>query len=452
MKEKSMDRLLCVGKFNQTILAIINRQCENTVIIDPFEAIEYFGSERSSIRAVLMSLRMKEMGGIDAMEQIHRIDPDLPVIISTHDTTVARIVDAMQRGAFNYLYEPRLGEELPYVLTRAFSYMNAILENRRLQKEAEKEAQINRLIGISPAMTQVKETIEKTADSSLPVLFTGESGTGKEMAARTLHDIGPRSKKQFIAVNCGAFPSTLLEAELFGYEKGAFTGADHAHSGLFEQAHNGTLFLDEIGLTETEFQVKLLRVLEHGELRRIGDEKTRRFNVRIITATNENLEKGVKQGTFRQDLLYRLNVITIDIPPLRERREDISVLAKYFLDRIQAGNTDAPEHISASALETLERYDWPGNGRELRNTIERAALLGKKDRIRVHDLPEHITAHAKKTEPYAPKGLTVAMAELEVRLIRNALSETGGNRSKAAEKLKINRTTLIEKMKRMGIK
>lgn len=448
---QDMSKVLLVGVYKEEFEEAVKKQFECVNVKEIHKAIEYFGSNKEHIDAVIVGLRMQPLDGIETMEELHRIDPDIPVIISTHETSVPRIVDAMQRGAYNYMYEPRAVQELRFILERALSYMQAIRENRRYQETARKKSGLGRFIGISSEVGSIKHTIERVADSSLPVLFMGESGTGKEVVARALHRLSPREKRPFVAINCGALSTSLLEAELFGYKKGAFTGSADDHGGLFEQAHNGTLFLDEIGLTDMNFQVKLLRVLEDGEIRRIGDNVTRHVDVRIIAATNENLELAVGSNRFREDLFYRLNVITIEIPPLRERREDIPVLAYYFLDEAGKRMPDAPSKISASAIRIFERYDWPGNARELKNVIERAVLLGNKKTIQVSDLPEQLVQNFKIMNTAKEYGLKKSLSDIEAKLIRQALHETNGSRSQAARRLKMKRTTLIEKIKRLGI-
>jgi len=444
-------KILAVGAFKAEDREMMSRGYECVNIVDPDEAVEHLRTNQEDFSAVVMSLRMPEMDGREAMEKIHRTEPDMPVIISTHTTDVPEVVDAMERGAFSYIYEPNLRQELPIVLKRATGHVAAVRENRRLHAIIGKKETLSRFVGISAPVRTVLDTIEKVADSSISVLFIGESGTGKEIAARILHDLSPRRDRPFIAVNCAALSPTLLESELFGYRKGAFTGADEDRAGLFEQAHTGTLFLDELGATDAGFQVNLLRVLESGELRRVGDDTTRKVNVRIAAATNESLEKAIAKGRFREDLYYRLSVVPIEIAPLRDRREDIPVLAHHFLLEFRKQYPAAPPRISPSALRCLEVYDWPGNVRELRNVIEHAVLLGGKEAIRPGNLPEKVTAAARDAQLDEEGSLGAAVGELEKRLIRNALNRAGNNKAGAARLLKIKRTTLLAKMARLGL-
>jgi DNA-binding NtrC family response regulator len=446
-----MERILAVGGFTEADIEAMSRDRECANIIDPNEAIEYFRTRHGEIVAVVMSLRMKQMDGRDAMEEIHRVEPDMPVIISTHTTEVPEVVNAMERGAFSYIYEPNLGQELPILLRRAATHIEAVRENRRLQAIIGEKETLSRFVGISASVQTVLETIRKVADSNIPVLFIGESGTGKEIAARILHDLSPRRDAPFVAVNCGALSPTLLESELFGYRKGAFTGAAEDRPGLFEQARKGTLFLDELGATDTSFQVKLLRVLESGELRRVGDDKTRRTDARIVTATNAPLDEAIEKGRFREDLYYRLSVVPIEIAPLRDRREDIPVLAHYFLEELRGKYPAAPTRISPPALRSLRSYDWPGNVRELRNVMEHAVLLGGREAIRPGNLPEKVASAARETGAVDGASLDDAVGALEKRLISDALKRAGNNKAQAARMLKIKRTTLLAKMTRLGL-
>lgn len=444
--------ILLVGSFTPSKQAAVKPPLRVVNVVDPTEAIAYFQSNHESIATVLMSGRMATMSGCDAMEEMHRVEPDMPVIISTHATEVAVVVNSIQRGAFNYIFEPNLEQDLPPLLARAVAHLEAIRENRRLHAIIGKQDTMSRFVGISASTRAVLETIEKVADSSVRVLIVGESGTGKEIAARILHEVGPRAQRPFVPVNCGALSPTLLEAELFGYRKGAFTGAAEDRTGLFEQAHEGTLFLDEIGLTDLNFQIKLLRALETGEIRRVGETTPRSIDVRILSATNESLEQAIADGRFREDLYYRLNVMTLEIDPLRRRIEDIPVLAQYFLSEFRRTYPAAPRRLGASALRCLESYEWPGNVRELRNVIERAVLLAGKDEIRASDLPEHIGREARTPTVDPSQGLNAAVTGYERELIRRALKHAGDNKALAARQLKINRTTLLAKMKRLGIK
>ncbi len=446
-----MAEILAVGGFEEGKLAVIPEEHRTVEVRDGREATSYFKAHHGDVGAVIMSLNMRDMDGREAMEEVHRIEPEVPVIISTHTTDVSVVVDAMERGAFNYIYEPNLERELPAVLERAVRHMGAIRENRRLSALIGRRDALSRFVGISAGARAVLEVIAKVADSPSPVLFTGESGTGKEVAARVLHDLGPRSGGAFVAVNCGALAPALLEAELFGYRKGAFTGATQDRVGLIEHAEGGTLFLDELGSTDPGFQVKLLRVLENGEIRPVGDACERRVDVRIAAATNESLEEAIAEGRFRQDLYYRLSVVPVEIPPLRARREDIPVLAHHFLEGFRERYPAASVRIGPSALRCLEAYDWPGNVRELKNVIEHAILLGDRNCIMPSDLPERLVRFGSEVSFDEAEGLAAALAGAERALIRRALEKAGNNKARAARTLKVKRTTLLAKMARLGI-
>lgn len=448
-----MDTVLCVGGFSRKIISGIPSAfaCKN--ILKPSRAISFYSRHNESLAAVLMSLRMKDMDGVRAMEEMHRINPDVPVIISTHDVRVPVIVEAMQRGAYDYLHEPEIRTRyFPHLLERAASHARAMRENKRLHAMIGGGREGAEFVGTSEGARGVLANLRRIADSDVPVLITGESGTGKEVAARMVHQFSRRIEKPFVAVNCAALSPQLLEAELFGYRKGAFTGATADHEGLFEQADKGILFLDEIGATNMDFQIKLLRVIEDGEVRKVGGVKSRSVDVRIVAATNARLDRSIAAGTFRRDLYFRLNVVPIEIPALRERREDIPVLAHYFLTGLQREYSRKIRGISKPALKRLEEYSWPGNVRELRNAMERAVLLGDRDMIRPRDLPDKIRDWGmREVRTGLREKLTDTLRETQKSMIQRALEQSGGNKAKAARELGIKRTTLLAKMARLGL-
>lgn len=418
---------------------------------------------------ILTDLVMPNMNGIDFLKKTSSLKINAPIIVMTAFGTIQTAVEAMKHGAFDYITKPFNLNELSIIIKRALKISKLQMENVLLKKQLKKKYAFKGLIGDSPKMQLVFEMIEKIADTDSTVLITGESGTGKELVARTIHFNSSCSNNSFIPLNCAAIPKDLLESELFGHEKGAFTGAIHTRIGRFELAHGGTLFLDEIGELDPSLQVKLLRVLQQREFERVGGLKTIKVNVRIIAATNKDLEKAAREGSFREDLFYRLNVIPLHLPPLRERVEDIPLLLEHFVNYFCTKRNRKPFRFTPEARQCIFRYAWQGNVRELENLIERLSILAGSDIISVSDLPEkfHSLSVMEDYKKYeTPKSDYIALDidtseegcnlnkiinNMEKKLITNALSKAGGIKSKAATLLGLNRTTLIEKMKKMGI-
>ncbi|MCX8031421.1 MAG: sigma-54 dependent transcriptional regulator [Thermodesulfovibrionales bacterium] len=419
---------------------------------------------------ILSDLVMPNLDGLEVLKSINALNLKTPLIVMTAFGTIQTAVEAMKHGAFDYITKPFNLNELSIIIKRALNISKIQIENVLLKKQLKKKYTFEGLIGDSPKMQQVFEMIEKIADTDSTILITGESGTGKELIARTIHFNSSRVNKAFVPVNCAAIPKDLLESELFGHEKGAFTGAIHTRIGRFELAHGGTLFLDEIGELEPSLQAKLLRVLQQREFERVGGLKTIKVDVRIIAATNKNLEKCVKEGKFREDLYYRLNVIPIHLPPLRERTEDIPLLIDHFIKHFCKKKNRPPFSFTKEAMKCLYKYSWQGNVRELENLIERLSILVSSDVVTVSDLPDKFHMYAecedKADEKYVKsRGLFTPelklsddrfdfnkiISDIERNIIIEALEKSGGVKSKAASLLGLNRTTLIEKMKKMGI-
>ncbi|MEO0156615.1 MAG: sigma-54 dependent transcriptional regulator [candidate division WOR-3 bacterium] len=397
----------------------------------------------------LVDLKMPKIDGIETLRRIHKIRPDLPVIIITGHGTVDSAVVAMKEGAVDYVMKPFNPEEINIILKKLLEHQEIIKENILLRRELEKRFRLEDLIGKSPKMQKIFELIKTVAPTRSTVLIRGESGTGKELVARAIHNLGPRSKGPFVATACGAMPETLLEAELFGYEKGAFTGALSQHKGRIEMADRGTLFLDEIGDISLKTQVDLLRFLQEREFRRVGGKELIKVDTRVIAATNKKLEEMIREGTFREDLYYRLNVITIEIPPLRERKEDIPLLLEHFLKKFNLENKKDISGISSDAMELLLSYDWPGNVRELENVIEHAVVVTKGREIGKKDLPKNLVDKFLIPQ-FANKDLRLDTMEKEH--ILNVLRIYNWNIKKTAQVLGINRVTLYNKMEKYGLK
>lgn len=391
---------------------------------------------------LLCDLMMPGMDGLEVLRQARELDPSLVCIIMTGQGTIPSAIAAMKLGAFDYLLKPFNLQTLRPVLERALETRRLRMENVRLQHYVTRltyEAPRYQLIGSSPAMQHVMQLIEKVAPTEAAVLIHGESGTGKELVARAVHHNSPRRGRPLVIVNCAALPETLLESELFGHEKGAFTGAQQAKPGLIEVAEGGTLFIDEVAEMPVAMQAKLLRVLEDGHYRRLGSVRERRANVRILAATNKSLEEEQKAGRFREDLFYRLNVVTIEVPPLRERRQDIPALVEHFLTTRQRGRVRY--QIEPAALELLMHYDWPGNVRELANVLERAQILAEQPVITVQDLPEALRRRGLPRDPKPAMG-SLNLRELERQAVQAALAQSRGNKVQAAHLLGVSRRTL----------
>jgi len=402
-----------------------------------------------AVEAVLTDLKMPDASGITLLERLLVARPGLSVVIMTAHGSIDSAVEAMRKGAFDYLTKPLDREGLLLAVGRAVERGRLVAENKRLQEQLRERFSLDNVVGSHGSMQAVFRVVHKVAASSSTVLIYGESGTGKELVARALHLLGPRAEQPFYAVNLGALPETILEAELFGHEKGAFTGADARKIGLVEQASGSTLFLDEIGELKRDLQVKLLRVLQERELLRVGGTQRIAVDVRVVAATNRDLEREVREGRFREDLFYRLNVIPIALPPLRERRTDIPLLAEHFLAKHAVPGR--PRRLAPEALEALVGYAWPGNVRELESVVERTLLLAEHDEIRLEDLPAGVCARrarlATVLAQLPDEGLD--LEELERTLLRGALEKAGGNVTRAARLLGLTRRTLQYRLQKL---
>ncbi|HEB49467.1 MAG TPA: sigma-54-dependent Fis family transcriptional regulator [Desulfobulbus sp.] len=399
--------------------------------------------EEGPYDAILMDVRMTAMDGMEALKRIHAINPAIPVVIMTAYSSVDSAVEAIKKGAYDYLTKPLDFDRLRHTLEVAMGHRRKE-EERTLSEQPFGDD--NRIIGTSLPMRDLWDMIVHVAPTEATVLITGESGTGKELVASALHHKSNRASGPFVKVNCAALAENLLESELFGHEKGAFTGADRRREGRFVQAQGGTLFLDEIGETSPAMQAKLLRVLQEHELQRVGGQETIHVDVRIVAATNRNLEEEVAAGRFREDLYYRLNVVVLEVPPLRKRQGDIPLLANYFFQRFARKNNRQVAGITPECMDLLNRYPWPGNVRELENSIERGVILMRGEYLDVGGLPLAIQRWAGRNAP-EPVEQPATLKEAERALILKTLRETHGNRSEAARRLQITRKTLLNKLK-----
>jgi two-component system response regulator HydG len=404
--------------------------------------------ESQGIDAVLLDLRLPGAGGLEALNQIKSRRPDAIIVVVTGYGTVQSAVQAMKNGAYDYVTKPFSLEELKLLLDRVVSHLKLKTENRVLREKIKSRQGFGSIVGTSPEMEKLYRIVAKAAYSTHPVLVLGESGTGKELVARSIHFLGPFRDKPFIPVDCGSLVPTLIESELFGYVKGAFTGAQHAKDGLLAIAEGGTVFLDEVGELPIDLQAKLLRAIQEKEIRPVGSTKHIPINVRILAATNRDLEEGVAQGTFRRDLYFRLNVLSLRIPSLRERRQDIPILASHFLERLSR-NSEQERTLSDDAMKAMLAYDWPGNVRELENCLERACAFTTGPMIHLGDLPREISQLERSTAPGNGNGNNkiVPMSELERQTILNAIAQLNGDKLQAARLLGIGKTTLYRKLK-----
>ena len=410
--------------------------------------------EKQPFDLVLMDIRMLKVSGLEALEEIKRINPAIPVIIMTAYSSIDTAIEAIRKGAYDYLTKPLDFDRLKLIMERAMEHISLKAENLKLKFEIDSRFDRQQIIGNGPAMTGLLETVSQVAPSEATVLITGGSGTGKELIAGAIHYNSPRCKGPFIKINCAAISENLLESEMFGHEKGAFTGADRRKEGRFVQADKGSLFLDEVSEMPLGMQVKLLRVLQERELTRVGGEAVIPVDVRVIAATNRNLDKMAAAGEFRQDLFYRLNVVELNVPPLSRRREDIPLLAQTFLENFAEKNHKEIKGFTPQAMDTLVRYDWPGNVRELMNAVERAVVLARQAILDTGDLPlinlsGADSAQPAPTQPIIPENLP--LGEIEKASILQTLEATGGNKSEAARRLGITRKTLHKKLKRYGV-
>jgi DNA-binding NtrC family response regulator len=401
--------------------------------------------EESSWDVVLLDIKMPGMDGLELQRRIHDVDPELPVIMITAFASVESAVQALKEGAFDYVTKPIDPDELSHLVQRAVERRRLARENVRLRRNIDQLVTPTTIIGASPQMSKVLELVKSVADTDTTVLIRGESGTGKELIAQTVHANSRRRYFPIVPVNCGAVPESLLESELFGHEKGAFTGAQYRRKGKLEMADGGTLFLDEVGTISLQMQINLLRVLETKEFTRLGGARPVHVDFRVLCATNQDLEQLVKEGKFREDLYFRINVVSISLPPLRDRREDIPLLAQHLLAKYAQEMNRPFTGFDASAMDLLVRYDWPGNVRELANAIERALVVGRAPTVKADDLPVRVN---ERTAP--PVG--DSLADVEKAQIQSILERTQGNVTRAAEILKIDRVTLYNKIKKYGLR
>jgi DNA-binding NtrC family response regulator len=405
--------------------------------------------------AIITDLRMPGISGSQVVDAAIERYPDIVAIVVTGYGTVKDAVEAIKRGASDFVSKPFQIDELTHALHSALEQRRLKSENAYLRAQLDARYRIEGIVGKSPAMKRLFQLLETVAPTNSTILITGETGTGKEVVARAIHHNSPRHAHRFVALNCSAIPETLLEAELFGHVRGAFTGAIGNRQGRLEQAHRGTLFLDEVGTMSTALQMKLLRVLQEREFERIGDSNTIKVDVRVIAATNSDLRRMVAEGQFREDLYYRLNVIPVQLPPLRERKDDVPLLVQHFLEKLknEGGGTVT---ISQEAMRALMAYSWPGNVRQLENAIERAVAFGAgRGQIEVADLPPEIAALRAETMapgvvlPDEGLDLDALITDIERELIQRALERTNSNKGQAAKLLNLKRTTLVEKIKRL---
>ena len=410
------------------------------------EALEVM--EFSPVDILLTDLRLPGTNGLELLKRVTVTHPDIAVVMLTQYGTIDSAVEATRIGAADYVTKPFRVEELRARLEQVAHAVELKRENRLLREQVRTKPGFGGLIGMSPRMERVYKMIEKVSQREHPVLILGESGTGKELVARSIHFMGPRKDKPFVPVDCSALVATLVESELFGYTKGAFTGAMQAKQGLIEAANGGTLFLDEIGEMSLDMQVKLLRVLQQREIKPVGSTDRRAVNVRIVAATNRDLEMAIQNGSFRQDLYFRLNVVQIKLPPLRERKSDIALLVTAFLEKFSSAS-EASREMTEDAMRRLMAYDWPGNVRELENAIERAVALGSGPYVSVHDLPSNLQYPTSERAPGREEVLP--LEELERRAILSTLRQTGGDKQAAARALGIGKTTLYRKLKQYQI-
>jgi two-component system response regulator AtoC len=414
--------------------------------------------ESDSPDIILADLMMPNMSGLEFLPRVKQLLPHAEIAIMTGHGSIETAVQAMKLGAYDYITKPFRIEELKLLLQRMAEKVKLVAENQFLRDRVSTEMELNGIVGSSSKIQDVLRMVARLKDTRTPVLITGESGTGKELVARAIHYRGLLSKRPFVAVDCGSLVPTLIESELFGYEKGAFTGALRSKEGLFQSANGGTIFLDEIGELSQELQAKLLRVLQEKEVRPVGSNQKIKVDVRVIAATNRDLEAAQKEGKFRKDLYFRLNVVTVHLPPLRERRSDVTALVHYFLDRFAPGKTLG---ISSEAMRCMLQYDWPGNVRELENCIERAVALGSQEVLELADLPPAIRAQqepAAIVEPFIGQTGQVGQAvgnadleELERDTIQRVFEQVQGDKARARKMLGISRATLYRKLKRYNI-
>ena len=441
------------------LFRLLDRKGHQVVTAQRMDEVRTFITPEKPFDVAIIDMNLPDGNGLDLISEIKSISPSTQVIVLTGFASIDSAVQATQKGAYHFLTKPFNVEELINILNKALAHKSLELENKQLRNELGSRYQFSQIIGESEGIKNCLALVERVADSDSTVLVTGESGTGKELIARAIHYNSSRAKNPFIAINCGAIPSELLESELFGHVKGAFTGAISNRIGRFEMADEGTLFLDEIGDLDPHLQVKILRALQERTFEPVGSTKSVQVNVRVITATNLDLDKAVKEGKFREDLYYRLNVIPIVIPALRERKTDIPILLNHFMTQFNKNKSKTLTGFSQDAMRCLVSYAWPGNIRELENLIERLSILKGFGSIEVIDLPpkyrSSIASFAETGSIEIPESgldFNSAVDQFENALILKALEKTGWNKNQAALLLRLNRTTLVEKMKKKGLK
>jgi DNA-binding NtrC family response regulator len=420
----------------------------NVLVADSAEQA-YRLLDSQAVDVVLLDLKSPGGSGLEALQRIRQRRPDAEVIVVTGYATVQSAVQAMKYGAYDYVTKPFSMEELRVLLERVVAHLRIKSENRMLRERLKCRQGFSGIVGATPEMERLYRMILKAAQSSHPVLILGESGTGKELVARSIHFSGPYRDKPFIPVDCGSLVPTLIESELFGYVRGAFTGAAQSRDGLLSMAEGGTVLLDEIGELPVDLQAKLLRAIQEREIRPVGSTKRVPINVRVLAATNRDLEQAVAQGNFRRDLYFRLNVLSLRIPPLRERRQDIPLLIGHFLEKLSQ-DSGAQRSMSPEAMKMLLAYDWPGNVRELENCLERACALNSGPEIHLTDLPSGISGNGHSVMPINGSAKIVPISELEKRTILDTIAQLNGDKLLAARLLGIGKTTLYRKLKEYG--
>ena len=437
----------------QSLEVILEDDYRVLTAVDGQEALEVL--QKEAVDLVLLDVNMPDMDGLEVLEKVKELDEGIDVIMVSALNLARKAADAIKSGAYDYITKPYEPEDILSTVNRVISKQRLHRELDLLRREVEETRGFDQIVSQNGMMLEIFQLIKKVAYTSTNVLISGESGTGKELIARSIHRQGDRKNGPFVAINCAAIPSELMESEMFGHEKGAFTGAHTRTIGKFEHANGGTLFLDEISALRSDLQAKLLRVLQEREIERIGSNKPIRVDIRVIAATNTNLEDAVSRGRFRQDLYFRLNVVPISIPPLRERIEDIPLLADHFLNKFNTSFNKRIPGFTKRAIEVLSRYHWPGNIRELENLIERIVVLStSEESIDLKSIPLEIlinSDHEPLESDYQKNGLIRVREEFERRILLNVLDAVQGNQTEAAKILKINRNTFIQKARQFGI-